>query len=136
MTRAELADLRLAFRVAGTIAPRTGLALPCWLRQFDERKRPCEGRIEAFHFIGRQRVRNRLLSLGFDSADPAILLASWDPRNAGPGCVMHHRRLDGHATPDLTVFREQLPVDVLNFAEDWGLETDLEDRYPLIGGGV
>ena len=139
MNETELADLRLAFRVAGTIAPRTGLLLPCWLAQFDERRRPCTGRIEAFHFLGRQRVRNALGALlpepwprevGGETAQ-LLTLAEWDPRNAGPGCVGHHRRLDSHATPGLVVPGAALPARVHAYAEDWGLESALERKYPV-----
>jgi hypothetical protein len=174
MNETELADLRLAFRVAGTIAPRTGRLLPCWLAQFDERRRPCSGRIEAFHFIGQQRIRNALalpprsvcpaccgrgwveppqqafdpnatiepVVVGVDCPlcdngfyDPAdlVLLAQWDPRNAGPGCIGHHRRLDSHATPGLVVPHSALPARVVEFCRDWGLESDCDRKYPNAG---
>lgn len=59
-----------------------------------------------------------------------ILLAAWDPRNGGIGCVGHHRRFDSHATPTLTVPRSALPDHVEEFAADWGLERQLEDKFP------
>lgn len=119
---------------------------PCWLAQHDPEERECEGKLEAFHFVGRQRVRNALGALlGKPTAfgpiettawlmsnlDPAelIQLAEWDPRNAGPGCEMHHRRLDAHRMPVLEVPYEALPQQVISFAEDWGLETSLEEKY-------
>jgi hypothetical protein len=123
---------------------------PCWLAQFDEEHRDCEGKIEAFHFINRQRVRHVVggyLPKDFASAfwneelgefefweqreiDELVVQAEWDPRNAGPGCEMHHRRLDGQRMPQLIVPREALADQVIDFASDWALETALEERYP------
>jgi hypothetical protein len=147
MDNATLDELRLQFRVTGTIAPRTGLMLPCWLKQFDPLSRPCEGPLQAFHFLGRQRIRNALFAAlpycgicagkGCGACDLDVLelteLAQWDPRNAGPACEMHHSRLDSHATPALVVFREKLPGSVEAFAADWGLEGPLTDKYPQMG---
>jgi len=120
----------------------------CWLRKHDPRRLPCsqdDSQLEAFHYVSRQRIRNVLgplllgsqpaWSFGLKQSWPEIVadllqLAEWDARNAGAGCVHHHRRLDSHATPDLTVPYEALPKRVVEFAEDWGLESALEERYP------
>jgi hypothetical protein len=97
---------------------------PCWLAQFDHEHRACEGEVEAFHFFGRQEVRNALRL-------PAelVALAEWDPRNGGPACVVHHRRFDAHLTPTLKVPAPALPAHVLGFALDWGLEVVGERRF-------
>lgn len=118
----------------------------CWLAQFDGYRRPCEGPFERFHFVNRQRVENSLWALmpynPVDIGDPAsifdprldkadlILLAAWDPRNGGVACEAHHRRLDSHAMPALILPQECLPGHVIEFAEDWGIESQLEARFP------
>jgi hypothetical protein len=106
----------------------------CWLWQFDEQERPCSGRLEAFHFFGRQRIRNALWPLlrgvvPQDCLDDLIELAEWDSRNAGPGCEGHHRRLDNQATPGLHIPAAALPLQVIAFTLDWGLELEAERRF-------
>ncbi len=92
----------------------------------------CAGHRQACHVIKRQRVRNHLRGIGLD--EWCIRLAEWDPRNAVCGCSdRHHPRFDGQQMPPLVVWRHQLPVAVLEFALDYGLETALEDRCPAIG---
>lgn len=112
---------------------------PCWLAQFDHEHRACEGKIEAFHFFGRQEVRNALVGMpeawldqmytGCDPREEVKQLAEWDPRNGGPGCEVHHRRFDAHLTPTLKVPVQALPTHVLGFALDWGLEAAGERRF-------
>jgi len=121
----------------------------CWLAQHDERRRPCSGRFERCHAIPRQRVENALWALLPGStitgehwpaaaafATPAdvwdlILLAAWDPRNAVIGCGdEHHPRWDGKQGPPLIVRRDALPDHVIDFAAEWGLESQLELRFP------
>lgn len=67
--------------------------------------------------------------------DELIELAEWDPRNAGPGCVDHHRRFDGLANAGpgsaITVYRETLPAHVEEFIADWGLDSEAERKFPL-----
>lgn len=112
---------------------------PCWLAQFDEAERPCEDRIEAFHFVGRQRVRNVLgpllptltLAGGFEVVDrraaaELVAQAEWDPRNGGPACTVHHRAYDSHLATGLKLPADSVPRHVLNFALDWGLEAELQ----------
>ena len=123
-----------------------GEASMCWLAQHDPRQRPCSGPLERFHFLARQRVENalgalfppRLLLAGggiypYSKAEiwELILLAAWDPRNGGIGCQHHHRRLDGHTTPELKVSLVSLPDHVLEFRNDWGLESAFEQRFPV-----
>lgn len=117
----------------------------CWLAQHDERRRPCSGRFERCHAIPRQRVENALGALlpelppwwdGGPAFKPEvrnelILLAAWDPRNAVIGCgEEHHPRWDLKRGPALTVPRDALPGHVIDFAADWGLESQLELRFP------
>lgn len=115
----------------------------CWLAPHDPRHRPCSGRcLERFHFVNRQRVENALGALlpsppevfhrGEVEPDRRvlILLAAWDPRNGGIACEGHHRRLDSHATPELIVPHQTLPEHVIEFAADWGLESEIERRFP------
>jgi hypothetical protein len=90
--------------------------------------RPCEGKLQACHFLKRQRVRHALEALGFDRE--LIQLAEWDPRNGVPGCEMHHQRFDSQRMPPLAVPRHLVPVPVVDFTAAWGLETQLEDRCP------
>lgn len=112
----------------------------CWLKQFDPLDRPCSGDLEAFHFIGRQRVRNvlrrqlttdPLAAAAIDAfdIDGLVELAEWDPRNAGPGCTGHHRRFDNHATPDLKLSAVVLPAPAREFVLDWGFEVEAERKF-------
>lgn len=108
----------------------------CYLWRFDadqegEDERDCSGRLEAFHFIGRQRIRNALYPLlrGVfppDVVAELILLAEWDPRNGGPGCTHHHRPYDGHVTSGLKIPAAAVPLHTLYFASHWGLEDELQ----------
>lgn len=132
--------------------PRPAPAYPgalgrCWLAQFDERRRPCEGRFERAHLIPGQRVENALAALlpvqppvvaldgtvtpwPIEIRAQLILLAAWDPRNGVVACEHHHRRFDSHATPALIVPRHSLPDQFVEFALDWGLEPQLAGRFP------
>jgi hypothetical protein len=103
----------------------------CWLAPFDPQRKPCGGgtKWEAFHYIGRQAVRNCPTLVGLDPE--LVELAEWDPRNAGLGCVEHHRRFDSHATPELSVPYETLPTEVVEFIADWGLESECERKFPI-----
>lgn len=114
----------------------------CWLAPFDQAGKPCEGKLERFHFLSRQRVEHGLsdsFEWGFggtrewDHIADLILLAAWDPRNGGIACEAHHRRLDSHLVPlpseQLVVPYEALPEHVLEFAGDYGLEEQLEAKY-------
>lgn len=111
----------------------------CQLAQHDPLERPCSGGLERFHWIGRQRVENAMGALlpylmPFDwrwDRDEIILLAAWDPRNGGIACAdEHHARLDSHREPTLIIPASALPSHVHDFAADWGLESQLEARYP------
>jgi len=127
----------------------------CWLAQFDPKRVPCGGQpgkvIERFHFIGRQRVeaamwealrearilipeRRQFIPLRKEHRDELIRLAAWDPRNGGLGCELHHRRFDSHAdspgAPKITVPAPRLPLHVVEFVADRGLETTAADRFP------
>lgn len=63
--------------------------------------------------------------------DELILFAAWDPRNGIIACQGHHKRLDNHATPPLIVPQSALPAHAFEFVADFGLETALNDRFPL-----
>lgn len=131
----------------------------CWLAQHDPLQRPCSGPFERFHFIPRQRVENSLWALlppdgcrfaldplreawevphsetwEFGGRDDLILLAAWDPRNGGIGCEHHHRRYDGHAcspqAPKIVVPLSRIPGHLTRFALDWGLEHEIDRRFP------
>lgn len=119
----------------------------CQLAQHDPLERPCLGRLERIHWIGRQRVENAMwdaffgalyldeadcpVPVPFDSVWELTLLAGWDPRNGGIACAdEHHARLDSHREPRLIIPASVLPNCVHDFAADWGLESQLEARYP------
>ena len=124
-------------RVKPALAAEGFQSIYCWLAQHDPLKRPCEGRLERFHWINRQRVENALGVLlriqvyigSEEDREYLILLAAWDARNGGIGCEAHHRRFDSHATPSLVVPRSSLPAHVEEFTADWGLELELERRF-------
>lgn len=146
---AWLEDLRFAFWLDVVKAgDEYGPDLPCFLAAYDDQ--PCDGRIEAAHWIKRQRIEKTIAwNLGVPEALyrgrqkiatataeqierlPLVHLAAWDPRLAVPGCTRHHRRFDSQATPPLWVFREEVPWEVEDGVTDWGLETALEDRSPF-----
>lgn len=131
-----------------------GASGACWLAQHDPARRPCSGPHERFHFVGRQRVENAMWDrlrdalieeddgeggtfrtpfLRFEVWD-LTLLAAWDPRNGGVGCEHHHRRFDGHAcssrAPKIVVPRLALPAHVEDWGADYGLEHELERKFP------
>lgn len=136
----------MSVRFYPRFAPYPGAYPACFLAQHDPRRRPCEGRIERFHFVGRQRARHalalllpnrqelfaqigELVALGLD----VIPLAEWDPRAGGLGCEGHHRRFDSHATPALIVPHHALPDHVIEWSIDYGLEAELERKCPPPG---
>jgi len=104
-----------------------GLRLSCFLAPYDPLEQPCYGRWEAFHFFGRQEVRNSPALYGLER--DFVELIEWDGRNAGLACEGHHRRFDSHATPGLVVPAAALPGDVVEFIYDWGLESEAERRF-------
>lgn len=115
--------------------------LPCWFGENVPGIDPCEGRIEGAHWIKRQRV-GRVMAYALEGgadvneAEETVQLAEWDPRNGIPSCSKHHRRFDGHrvdATNELVIWRHEVPAHVEAFAADYGLETALEEKHPLIG---
>lgn len=121
----------------------------CWFQEHMPDIDPCGGGrpgvLEAAHWIKRQQVerwvRNQLRVSPYDLAitaaivDELIAIAAWDPRNAVPACEHHHRRFDGHRVPlpreQLIVPRLLVPAHVLEFSEDYGMETFIEDKHPL-----
>ena len=104
-----------------------GLRLSCFLAPHDPLEQPCYGRWEAFHFFGRQEVRNSPVLYGLER--DFVELIEWDCRNAGLGCEGHHRRFDSHATPALTLPRLALPEDTLEYVDDYGLDSLAERRF-------
>jgi hypothetical protein len=149
MSKAKAPEwLREAFRdgVEEHVAHLRGLIVhphdACFLARHDDRRRPCSGPYERFHFINRQRVENAMAALlpyAWEAdalgafltetewtRDDLILLAAWDPRNGGIACEGHHRRFDSHLTPPLTVPRLQLPARVIEFVTDNGIEHELD----------
>ena len=125
MTKDELADLRYDFWRAVVIGPNRYGTQPCWYGLHLESPLKCSGRIIASHVIKRRRVEAALEGSLPDDPD-LVALAAWDPRNAVPGCRAHDDRLDGHMMPPLVIPRAKLPPAVIEFAEDWGLEFELE----------
>lgn len=125
------------------LAAHSGASRYCWLAHYDERRQPCEGKLERFHFIGRQRVRNLLWDALlyavyaetqeiFETRE-TIMLAEWDARNGGMACEHHHRRFDGHnvspRAPKITVPYEAVPSRVIHFAFGLGISSGL-DKFP------
>lgn len=120
---------------------RLDMSPGCWLASLDPEERPCSGRLERFHFIGRQRVEHALGALlppgwevyrahgAWPDQGALILLAAWDSRNGGIACEHHHRRFGSHATPELAVPLDALPSHVHEFIEDWDLQLEAERRF-------
>lgn len=115
----------------------------CYLARHDPLHRPCSGRLERFHYVNRQRIENAMAALLLaarweefaDGPEDSpfsnlILLAAWDPRVGGISCEGHHRRFDSALTPPLVVPYDALPSHVTEWAESWGLESQLEARCP------
>lgn len=150
MTKLELEELRGAWARAVKMAEApNGMmrAATCWfarhraeLEEFGVNVGPCEGWIEGAHWIKRQRVEKTVLDMqpveldGFflklsDRMDLAHL-AAWDARNGVAGCEGHHPRFDSQRMPPLVVPRLLVPRHVVDFTDDWGLETALELKHP------
>lgn len=121
------------------------------------------GRLEAAHWIKRQRVERDVKQLSSavrfqeianwegetlrPETDAEMLAraewilhemwmhAAWDSRNGVPACERHHRNFDGHRVPlpseQIVVPRLLVPDHVVEFTDDYGLETALEDKHPL-----
>lgn len=125
----ELIALQEAFRLDVVFAgDPDGRPLPCFFAAYDER--PCsKDRMEAAHWINRQRIKNALWAMGMEP--DLIEMAEWDPRLAVPGCTNHHRPFDSHSTPRLWIYREEVPWEVEEAVAEWGLESALEDRSPF-----
>lgn len=125
-------SLTHAFHQAGMRIPRSPYFIDekpcCWLAPHDPHERPCDGKWEAIHFIGRQQIRHCPTLHGI--GDELLVLAEWDPRNAGLGCVAHHRPFDSHSTPTFEVPAEALPGHVIEFIHAWGLESEAERKFP------
>lgn len=104
----------------------------CWLATFDPYKRPCDNsrKWQAFHFFGKQEIRNHPPLFGLTPEQFVEL--EWDPRNAGPGCVTHHYSFDNSdgRPRALVVPRAALPADVEEFALERGLQLLAERRFP------
>jgi len=132
-------ELTGPFHKAGMALPRVPSFIDqrpcCWLAPFDPLRNPCGGGMkwEAFHFISKVEIRNCATLAGID--DELLELAQWDPRNAGPACVNHHRRFDhlADAGPGsaIEVPRETLPPEVEEFIAEWGLDCEAERKFAL-----
>ena len=124
----------------------------CCLAKYDPVQRPCSHKIEAAHFVPRQRVENAMWDALLDAyTEPPelieresgytqvwavpltreerwelILIAAWDPRNGDLGCEHHHRRFDAHAgsprAPKIIIPRAALPVHVEEYIGDYGFD--------------
>lgn len=154
MTREDLDLLRLEWVRAATFKQVGGRPVPCgcWFRDALGFNDPgeCEGRIQGCHFLKRKQVE-RTVAAQLDLPElvtsaiwqrswvtfppdyihvELVFLAAWDPRNAVAGCERHHQRFDSQRMPPLVVPRHLAPPRVVDFAETWGLETQLEDRCP------
>lgn len=129
------AEIREAFRVEAMkrhyMTRFLGGQPACWLAIHDPLKRLCKGKWEAFHFLGRQEIRNLPAFVGLDPE--LVMLMEWDARLGGPGCVEHHRRYDKHSDAgpgsELVVPRYAVPDDVEEAIEDYGLDTLAERRF-------
>jgi hypothetical protein len=147
MTAEQLEDLRGAWARAVKIAHYKSdrgehsqvRAKPCWFSEHvpGELGR-CDGWIQGAHWIKRQRVESfvRLMGPHWVDAGRSMwdedlpVLAAWDDRNGVAACEAHHARFDAHLMPPLVVPRALVPDHVVEFCNDWGLETALEDRNP------
>lgn len=145
MNQVELGELRKLWidAVITFERPNGSLALrPCWfadhrevLEELGVDVGECEDvhRPQGAHWIKRQRVetvvRMMQMELSFGVSDWQEL-AAWDPRNGVCACVRHHQRFDSQRMPPLVVPRLLVPRHVVDFTDDWGLETALELKHP------
>lgn len=111
----------------------------CWFaRALGPSIGPCDGRLVQAHLLPKEKLRREVLPR-FDaqtrSSIPtraALSKILWDPRIivmacGGPmGNGGHHGRFDSWA---LSVPREKLPVSVLEFARENGLEWMIDWRF-------
>jgi hypothetical protein len=116
---------------------------PCWFGENVPGIDECDGELgpdyrEGAHWIKRQQVEHTVAALFFGLPEFTATglgwelkdIAAWDPRNGVPACEKHHRRFDAQRMPTLIVPRHLVPEHVVEFTNDWGLETALEDRNP------
>jgi len=80
----------------------------------------CRGKIQADHVLERQRLRRRARELGVPE-DKLIA----DDRNGVPLCEV----LNGSPRRREILRQAGVPVQVMQFAIEWGLEWDLERDY-------
>lgn len=113
---------------------------------------PAEGPIQGAHWIKRQRAERdvkRLAEWAVEYQDPTRIsafyidhvlaeeiaqLAGWDPRNGVPACQRHHTVFDSQRVPlpseQIVVPRLLVPRHVIEFSEEKGLETAIEEKHP------
>lgn len=130
-------DLAAAFYAEAFKLPRVPAFIDCkpacWLAPFDPLHVPCanDRRWEAFHFLGRQEIRNYPPFAGLDLETLATI--EWDPRLGGPGCVEHHRRYDSQAdagpNSDLVIPASVLPNRLRAFLVERGLHDLAKRRF-------
>lgn len=130
------AELSHGFWVAAMARPRRPAfihhAPACWLATFDPYSRPCDNsrKWQAFHFFGKQEIRNHPPLFGL--TPEGFVELEWDARNGGPGCVTHHYAFDNSdgRPKALVVPRTSLPDDVEEFSEERGLQILCDRRFP------
>jgi hypothetical protein len=138
----RLAELRAEFKLRTCLDERERIK-PCWFAAVDPLQHPCEGVIQACHFIKQQRIRKELKSRllrpwpGGQSYIPydeyEVEAPIWDQRLAVPGCVAHHDRFDAHREPPLRLTWDQIPDEVMEWAEEFGFVWALKREHE---GGI
>lgn len=90
----------------------------------------CDGPLDAAHWIPAQRLRAHTGTL----SEEEKLRCVYDPRVARPLCRRHHHRVDHFFEPP--VFYEQLPQELIEYAEEWRLGWSLERDYPSLEDSI
>lgn len=90
--------------------------MSCWLRQFDEKHRCCQGRTDRAHLLKQQTLRREGHS---DLID--------DPRTFVPACRLHHSVWDSYGA--VVVPRSAVPASLEELCEERGLSWALDRRF-------
>lgn len=98
----------------------------CWLARFSDR--PCDGRFDRAHLIAKQTIKRELRGQ-YDASELGKIV--WHHTVWVHACRRHHGDFDNWAIGFRRVRREDLPMGLEMFAEEFGLVPTLDRLYGL-----
>lgn len=123
--QAKKATSKVELQAAG-LWRRFVLARGPWLKCQTEHPGDAAESLEAHHVIPQQTLRSHARLHGLTA--PELL---WDPR---VGVAVSGRRHDRHHSGHEPIRRAELPPDVFEFAEQYGLGWYIDRHYPATEG--